>query len=230
MSRRYFPHDMGGQDDGPVIPDHGQEPVFKTDWHARALAITVLSGAHGKWNLDESRHIRETLPDDDYTTFSYYEKWMSGLANLLVRHGLVSADELAAGTAEPQDLQEKSLRADQVKPVMDKGGPSGRKVSLPPKFEVGQIVTTTTPDDTACVKNGHTRLPHYASQAAGIVLAHHGGHVLPDSNAHHWQTGAGEAPEHLYAVRFKAADLWPDDDRIDPRDHVVVDCWESYLR
>ena len=52
--RKIFPHDMGGEEAGPVIPDAQEAPVFKEDWHARALAITVLSGAHGKWNLDVS--------------------------------------------------------------------------------------------------------------------------------------------------------------------------------
>ena len=38
-------HDMGGRfGDGPVAPDFGQEPVFKEEWHGRALALTVASG------------------------------------------------------------------------------------------------------------------------------------------------------------------------------------------
>ncbi len=226
MTRRYFPHDMGGQEDGPVIPDFGREPVFKEEWHGRALAITVLSGAHGKWNLDESRHMRELLPPEDYNRFSYYEKWMSGLACLLVRHGLVSRDELEAGTADTAAMQAKTLPAARVVEVMMSGGPSARGVVSTPKFKHGDQVTTRRQEDTARVTNGHTRLPQYAAQKTGVIVAHHGGHVLPDSNAHDWQTGDGEAPEHLYAVKFKATDLFDD---ADPRDHVVVDCWESYL-
>ena len=82
---------------------------------------------------------------------------------------------------------------------------------------------TRRPQDTARVPDGHTRLPGYASGKAGTVVACHGGHVLPDSNAH----GRGEAPEHLYAVRFEAAELWGDG--AEAGDTVVVDCWESYL-
>ena len=221
--RRYFPHDMGGEQSDAVIPDQNDSKVFKEDWHARALAITVLAGAHGKWNLDESRHIRETLPIDDYTSFSYYEKWLSGLAGLLVRHQLVSGEELASGDVSELPLQQKTLTADKVRAVMNKGGPSERSMDTSPKFQIGDRVKTLSPEKTAIVKNGHTRLPKYAADKNGVIIAYHGGHVLPDSNAH----GLGENPEHLYAVQFKSSDIWQD---ADERDYVVVDCWESYLK
>ena len=44
----------------------------------------------------------------------------------------------------------------------------------------------------------------------------------PDSN----RVGAGERPEHVYAVRFAARELWPD---ADVGASIVVDLWESYL-
>jgi nitrile hydratase len=222
-ARRHFPHDMGGQKGSAVIPDAETAPVFKEEWQARALAITVLSGALGKWNIDESRHIREALPEDDYKTFSYYEKWLSGLAGLLVRHGLVSRDELKKGTAAEHPMLEKTLPADRVRTALDKGASSARDISTPPKYAVGDQITTRNPAETARVENGHTRLPQYAAGKQGVITAYHGGHVLPDSNAH----GLGECPEHLYAVQFRATDLW---DNADRRDHVIVDCWESYLR
>ena len=50
----------------------------------------------------------------------------------------------------------------------------------------------------------------------------HGAHVLPDGNAY----AKGEAPEHLYTVRFDAAELWGADTTAS---EVLVDCWESYL-
>jgi nitrile hydratase len=52
---------------------------------------------------------------------------------------------------------------------------------------------------------------------------HHGGHVFPDSNAHF----LGEAPQHLYAVRFSARELWGPEAAA--RDSVTLDLWESYL-
>ena len=81
-------HDMGGRfGDGAVTPDFGQEPVFKEEWHGRALALTLASGFLGQWTLDEGRHMRESLSPTDYMRFSYYEKWLAGLANLLVEKG-----------------------------------------------------------------------------------------------------------------------------------------------
>ena len=88
-------HDMGGRfGDGAVTPDFGQEPVFKEEWHGRSLALTLASGFLGQWTLDEGRHMRESLSPNDYMRFSYYEKWLAGLANLLVEKGVVSSEDL----------------------------------------------------------------------------------------------------------------------------------------
>ena len=82
-------HDMGGRfGDGPVPREADESKVFSTDWHARALALTVAAGALGKWNIDASRHGRERLPPADYAQYSYYEKWIAGLAKMLVEHGI----------------------------------------------------------------------------------------------------------------------------------------------
>ncbi|XDZ65801.1 nitrile hydratase subunit beta [Alphaproteobacteria bacterium LSUCC0684] len=217
-------HDMGGEADGPVLPEDQSALVFSAPWHGRALAITLLAAAHGKWNLDASRHARETLPAEDYRRFSYYEKWMAGLANLLVRHDLVTADDLL-GWEEVvlNPLKDTALRADQVAAVLAKGGPTRRRAEKTPRFSPGDRVQAKTPDQTARVKDGHTRLPGYIAGKSGTVLLCHGSHVLPDSNAHF----LGEAPEMLYAIEFSAADLWGRG--AGERDSVIVDCWESYL-
>ena len=89
-------HDMGGRfGDGPVRPDPEGAPVFAEDWHARALAVTLAAGALGQWTLDRSRFQREALAPAEYARFSYYEKWVAGLAELLVAQGVVTRDELA---------------------------------------------------------------------------------------------------------------------------------------
>jgi nitrile hydratase len=81
-------HDMGGRyGDGPVTPGTTEEPVFVQTWHGRALALTLAAGALGRWNIDASRHVRECLPPADYARFGYYEKWLGGLANILVAQG-----------------------------------------------------------------------------------------------------------------------------------------------
>ncbi|UWR25364.1 nitrile hydratase subunit beta [Sulfitobacter sp. S223] len=217
-------HDMGGRfGDGAVIPE-AEGVIFHADWHPRALALTLAAGSLGKWNIDVSRHARECLAPKDYIAFSYYEKWMGGLAALLVDTGVLTPDDLAGKTdGEISDLAVKKLTADQVAGVLARGGPADRDSAVPPNFAVGDSVITRRIAENILVNGGHTRLPSYAAGARGRVLMYHGTHVLPDSNAH----GLGEAPEPLYAVVFPAAELWQHPEH--PRDEVVLDLWQSYL-
>lgn len=217
-------HDMGGRfGDGPVVPE-AEGVVFHEDWHARALALTLAAGSLGKWNIDVSRHARECLAPKDYTAFSYYEKWIGGLAALLVDSGVLSRDELA-GTADAtiSDLAARKLAPDQVAAVLAKGGPADRDSTVAPIFSIGDAVVTRRLPGNRIVAGGHTRLPRYAAGARGQVIRYHGTHVLPDSNAH----GRGEAPEPLYAVAFPAAELWTHPEARE--DDVVLDLWQSYL-
>lgn len=217
-------HDMGGRfGDGAVVPE-AEEVKFHADWHPRALALTLAAGTLGKWNIDVSRHARECLAPRDYTAFSYYEKWMGGLASLLVAQGVLSREELA-GTAPARigDLAAKKLTADQVAGVLALGAPAARDSTVAPVFAISDAVMTRKIAENTLVSGGHTRLPAYAAGARGRVILLHGAHVLPDSNAH----GLGEAPEPLYAVAFAASELWAHPEH--PRDEVVLDLWQSYL-
>ncbi len=218
-------HDMGGRfGHGPVDPGRPDDPVFAQDWHARALAVTLAAGALGQWNIDMSRHARERLCPRDYVNFSYYEKWLAGLADLLVETGVLTQDELR-GEAEdaPHPLAGRCLRAEAVAGVLARGGPADRPCPAEPAFGVGQAVRTRRPAANRLVDGGHTRLPAYAAGALGYINRVHGCHVLPDSNAH----GLGEAPEPLYSVRFRAGQLWAAPEH--PGDEVLLDLWQSYL-
>lgn len=217
-------HDMGGRfGDGPVVPED-EAVIFHADWHPRAMAITVATGPLGKWNIDVSRHARECLAPKDYARFSYYEKWISALANLLVANGLVSTDELA-GRADPtrSPLADRVLTAAHVASVLARGAPVDRPDTIAPRFAPGDAVITRRLAGNADVAGGHTRLPAYAAGARGRILRLHGTHVYPDSNAH----GLGEAPQPLYAVAFAASELWTHPEH--PADEVVLDLWQSYL-
>lgn len=218
-------HDMGGRfGDGPVRPDGRNVPIFAAEWHARALAVTLACGALGQWNIDTSRHAREKLSPQDYTRFTYYEIWLAALADLLVKKGVLSEDDLAGqGSDAPHQLAEKCLHADAVAAVLAKGGPANREGGPAPVYIEGQPVRTRRPGGNRLVNGGHTRLPAYATGAEGRILRLHGTHVLPDSAAH----GLGEAPEPLYAVAFPAGELWSHPEN--PEDEVVLDLWQSYL-
>jgi nitrile hydratase beta subunit len=217
-------HDMGGRfGDGAVIPDAPNAPVFEKDWHARALAVTLAAGSLGQWNLDISRHSRERLSPKDYSRFSYYEKWMAALANLLVEKGVVTRDELQAGHAEGgSPLAERRLLAANVGAALAKGGPADR-AGPAPKFQKGDNIRTIHPAANPFVAGGHTRLPSYASGQTGEIRALYGCHIFPDAHAH----GRGEDPQPIYAVAFPAQALWGLS--ADPRDEVILDLWEPYL-
>lgn len=212
-------HDMGGMHGfGPVCPEP-DEPVFHGEWEKRALALTLAMAAWGRWNIDVSRHARERLPAADYLRYTYYEKWIAALGMLMVETGLLTADELATGRPDAgAQRAQPPLTAEKVGPMLRRGGPSARPVAEAPRFAVGDRVRAKNIHPA-----GHTRLPRYARGKVGEVVMQHGGHVFPDSNAHR----LGEAPCHLYAVRFTARELWGPD--ADPRQSVTLDLWEPYL-
>lgn len=216
-------HDMGGRwGDGPVLPEPQGIVPFAEDWHRKALAMTLAAGGLGQWSIDTSRHARESLSPKDYARFSYYEKWIAALADLLVAKNLVTRSELAAGRAEPAAAHELLFRAEAVRPALARGTPYTRKGATP-AFAVGQTVRTRLPACNRAVPGGHTRLPAYAAGHTGRIEIVHGAHVFPDTNAH----GLGECPEPLYAVTFLSSDLW--DVAEHPDDTVTLDLWQSYL-
>jgi nitrile hydratase subunit beta len=203
---------------GPVAPET-DEPFFHAEWEKRAMGLTLCSGALGAWNLDESRHARESLHPAIYYASSYYEIWERGVTALLVRHGFVSAADLAAGRAvDPAPVPKRILKAADVPAAMARGGPCNRPVAAPATFAAGDRVRTRNMHP-----EGHTRLPRYARGKLGLIEAVREGFVLPDSNAH----GHGEAPEWVYTVVFDGRELWGADAQ--PGLTVSIDAWESYL-
>ena len=220
-------HDMGGNGIRARLPLSRSEcAVFEESWHARALAVTLAAGALGEWNLDSSRHARESLSPSDYLEMSYYERWLAALANLLVERNLVTEEELADpdGCEQRDEPDSRCLRSANVGKLLSSGGPTLRHCDSPFRFKVGDLVATRNPAENTFHSGGHTRLPAYAQGRKGRIEMIHGAHVLPDANAHF----LGEKPEPLYSVRFAAEELWG------PRaeaaeDDVMIDLWESYL-
>jgi nitrile hydratase subunit beta len=212
-------HDMGGMHGmGPVQPEKG-EPVFHHRWEARVFALVRAMGAFGRWNIDASRHQRELIPAAEYLRMSYYEKWLTGLTGLLLKHGVVSEAELASGKPTPGLPRETpALPAAKVPGFIARGSPASRSSSRPSLFRPGQPVRARNLNPT-----GHTRLPRYVRGKAGTIDRLHGAFVFPDTNAHF----QGENPQHLYSVRFEARELWGEE--APARDAVYVDLWEEHL-
>jgi nitrile hydratase len=212
--------DLGGMMGfGPVEPEPS-EPIFHADWEKRALGLTLCCGALGEWNIDISRHARESLHPADYLSSSYYEIWIKGLQKLLTARGLVSTEELAAGQKRTaaKTTARPPLQAADVPAMLARGGPCARTLDRAPRFAVGDRVRSRNINPV-----GHTRLPRYARGKLGTIERCQGGFVFPDTNAH----GQGEDPQWVYSVVFSGTELWGAD--ADPTLSVAIDCWEPYL-
>ncbi len=195
-------HDMGGRMGfGPVRPEP-HEPVFHAAWEGRFFALANLTGEHGAWTLDEDRHACENRSPQDYLSNSYYETWC------LAFETLMAAKAVKAPT--------RTLRPHHVLQAVMERGSYVRDISDDAKFKVGSFVRVRNLHST-----GHTRLPGYLRGHTGEIAALRGAHVFPDSNAH----GRGENPQHLYCVRFKAADVFA----THSPDTLHADLWEPYL-
>ena len=214
-------HDMGGRLDSRRIDITSSDQKFKADWEKDVFAITLALGFASLWNLDRSRYARESLEPKDYLQFSYFEKWLAGLINLLGENGIITD-----GKESRNNFKKKSFRvleAKNVKKLLHMGGPTKRDSTTEKKFNLGETVSVRSSNSNTRVEKGHTRLPDYVKGRSGKVIAYHGSHVLPDANAHF----LGESPEALYSVEFKSQDLWDKCEHVE--DTVVVDLWESYL-
>jgi nitrile hydratase subunit beta len=212
-------HDLGGMEGFGRLPLEENEPAFHYVWEARVMAMRLLMGGWRKWNIDAGRHSVELLPPKDYLSLTYYEKWLASLVNLSVNAGLITREEVARGRPEEGAVKAwPPLSADVFLAFIPKGRPSARQITAEPAFRVGDQVRTARH-----MHSGHTRLPRYLRDCVGEVVRHHGAHVFPDVSA----TLQGDAPEHLYSVRFSATDVWGA--QASSKDSVTADLWESYL-
>lgn len=206
-------HDLGGMHGfGPVVPE-ADEPVFHAEWERRVLALVLAVGALGRWNIDQNRHSRESLPPATYLSSSYYRIWFLALVRNLAATGLEpprpAGDPPRAATWPEIDA---GLRTGTP---YDRAAPAAR-------FTVGDTVRTRNLNPA-----GHTRLPRYARGKVGRIVLSHGAHVFPDRNAVPLATEGPETGEHLYTIEFAGSELWGPD--ADPRLRVSVDAFEPYL-
>jgi nitrile hydratase subunit beta len=210
--------DLGGMQAFGPIRQQADVSLFHADWERRVLAITLAMGAVGKWNIDMSRAARESLPPAQYLSSSYYEIWFEGLKKLLLSTGLATAEEIRTSESSGAAASvPRVLMADDVAAALLRGSPVNRPAATGARFKVGDRVQTRQLNPST-----HTRLPRYCRGRQGHIIAVHGAHVFPDTNA----LGLGEQPQWLYTVRFDAYELWGTDTTAAS---ICVDCWEPYL-
>ena len=211
-------HDMGGMHGFGRVSEEPNEPVFHADWEGRTFAMSMVMRTLGLWNIDMSRAEQEMLPAHLYLASSYYERWGRGLEQLVLKHGLASKEEMAAGHARTTGKPLGSnLKPADVTALLTRGSYE-RPAPARARFKPGDRVRARNINPT-----GHTRLPRYARGKTGTIHLDHGTYVFPDTNAHF----LGEKPQHVYSVRFTAQELWGE--QASARDSVYVDMWDDYL-
>jgi nitrile hydratase len=220
-------HDMGGMHGfGPVVTEQN-EPKFHAEWEKGVFSLFPQLAGQGLFNLDEFRHAIERMGADHYLESSYYEHWLGCFELLLTEKGVIDKDELRKRASQLKEDPEAYPRprphgdeklAPLVRMIIDQGGPTSREVSHAPRYKVGDKVVTRIMSPS-----GHTRLPRYVRGKEGVVEIVHGAFVFPDTNAHL----QGEKPQHVYAVRFEAGEVWGEAQK--DNGAIYVDLWEDYL-
>ncbi|MEX2650108.1 MAG: nitrile hydratase subunit beta [Alphaproteobacteria bacterium] len=211
-------HDLGGRQGFGLIDVDEPEQPFHHPWEARLLGLVRAMGRPGDWSIDWFRHCRELIDPVDYLTRPYYDQWLQTYAAMMVKSGVATVAEIAAGTGKPSAVPTsppmKPADVDSAKRAVVRFDRDSRAAAA---FKVGDAVRAKGHG-----ASGHTRLPAYVRGRRGDIVAYHGAHVLPDANA------LGEATaEPLYTVAFAAAELWPE--AAGRRDSVRLDLWQSYL-
>jgi nitrile hydratase len=212
-------HDMGGMHGmGPIAPEP-HEPVFHASWEGRVFALRRAMGAWHRWNIDTTRHEIELVPPVEYLRLSYYARQFVAFLETLIKSGLVTRSEIESGrptSGVPRTIP--PLTVEKAAALVVHGVPTSRDVAVAARFHVGERVRARNMHPA-----GHTRLPRYARGRIGTIERDHGVFVFPDTNAHF----LGEKPQHVYAVRFAARELWGD--QAQPQDAVYLAMWDDYL-
>jgi hypothetical protein len=105
MSDSWGPHDVGGQDGGPI--DLSERDTAHWEWQIDAMIRLALQ----KGLISDFAELRdgiEQLTADDYANSSYYERWAKSLAWTLVQRGVVSEEQLAQQVGAVRERQEAS--------------------------------------------------------------------------------------------------------------------------
>jgi len=87
MSKSWGPHDIGGQEGGPI--DLSEHDTAHWEWQIDAMVRLALS----KGLISDFAELRdgiEHLTQDDYDSCTYYERWAKSLAYTLISRGVIS--------------------------------------------------------------------------------------------------------------------------------------------
>jgi hypothetical protein len=108
VSEAWGPHDVGGQDGGPV--DLSEHDTAHWEWQIDAMVRLALT----KGLISDFAELRdgiEQLSPQDYEDLTYYERWAKSLAMTLVSRGVVTEAALAEKVQEIRERQEAEAQA-----------------------------------------------------------------------------------------------------------------------
>jgi hypothetical protein len=103
MNEPWGPHDVGGQDAGPV--DTTDHDTAHWEWQIDAMIRLALK----KGLISDFAELRdgiEKLTPDDYKSCTYYERWAKALAYALVSRGVVDEESLNARIEAVKERQQ----------------------------------------------------------------------------------------------------------------------------
>jgi hypothetical protein len=85
-------HDLGGTEAGAFKPTEHEPSDF--DRRVDALVNLLAAKNVGLITPDERRRGIEELSHGEYHSLTYYQRWLSGVTNMLVEKGHLSRDEI----------------------------------------------------------------------------------------------------------------------------------------
>ncbi len=85
-------HDLGGRPSGPI--DRTERALDPWEKRVDAMLQLLSSRERAIIRVDELRRAIETLGAEEYDRLSYYERWMTAIANLLLEKGVITTEEL----------------------------------------------------------------------------------------------------------------------------------------
>ena len=91
---------MGGRptDEALNLQEHAL-----ADWEVLADAMVMALGNKRLSRTDELRRGIEDVPEADYLSLSYYERWIKGAEVLLIEKGILSKEEIDRKMAELEE-------------------------------------------------------------------------------------------------------------------------------
>jgi nitrile hydratase subunit beta len=219
-------HDLGGTDGLGTVPVEQDEPVWHADWEKAAFGMFSMPFRAGFFGVDQFRYGIEQMHPAIYLLSPYYEHWAHTAEHYGVAQGVLDREEIEERTRYYLENPDAPLpeRSDPdlltfVDGAVKNGAPARRESDKTPAFAVGDRVTVV--DDSP---RGHTRKARYIRGKTGVIERAHGTFIYPDSAGN----GRGDAPEHVYSVRFTNEELWGPE-AAEPNGVVYFDVWEPYI-